>query len=266
MQLADAARTQSIYRLAMQAIREAPLRFASTLASTLATQIRTPFAFFFNLGLPLPYELYFLPAILGLFAWRRFPFLPACLLGIFLSSPFLVDGGPRVYAATLFAPAALAAAGMGLVTRHASIEVRVARPLSFALAGLFASILVVAPFAFFLHKNTAQPPAVDGLMQIRVRPGSGIVVGGTAAIGDAHTVTSAALAVSPGLRELRAGAHLHPGSYLTSALDRSRPNADQPMYFVFDRQPPFGDLTIRTTLLEAAPFGHSLYAAEVVPK
>lgn len=266
MQLADAARTEAVYHLATQAIRQSPARFVGTLFATLWTQLHSPFAFFYNLGLPVAYELYFLPAVLGLFALRpRLWFLVPCLAGILLSSPFLVDGGPRVFIATLFAPAALAAAGMGLVTRATVIDVRIARPISFALAGLLGAIVLVAPIAFLIHHPT-QPAAVAGQMQIRVRPGSGFVVGASAAIGEAHTVTFAEIAVSPGLREIRAGAHLHPGSYFTSALDRSRKDADQPMYFVFEHQPPFGDLTVKTTLLEAGPFGHSLYSAEVVAK
>jgi hypothetical protein len=262
LQLTEAARAESVSKLAMAALRESPLRFVSTVFSSLWSQMRTPFAFFYNLGLPFPYELYFLPALLGLFALRRhFLFLLPCLVGALISSPFLADAGSRAYITTLFAPAALAAAGMGLAVQSASIDVKITRPISFALAGLLGAITLLAPFAFLIPRS--HPAPADGQMQIRVRPGSGVVVATAPAIGE---LTFAEIAVCPGLRDIRAGGHLRPGMYLTSALDRTRPEDDRPLYFVFDHQPPFGDLTVKTTLLEAGPFGHSLYAAEVVAK
>jgi len=124
--VSEAERSKAIYSYALGEIREHPEVFAGTVLGVLAKGMTNPFGFFSQFPFPFDSGVLFLPfvvAIIGAFRTRerreRYVLVTLLVagLGAILTSPILVDGGYRTYAATAALHYALFCAGVGLLIR-----------------------------------------------------------------------------------------------------------------------------------------------------
>jgi hypothetical protein len=193
--LSDAQRSRMVYGWVRTEVAEHPSALLVTVCKVGLHNVRNVFNLLFPFAFFWPQAIFALPffyVILIGFRRRLAPcgnlpllFLTA-LVGILLSSPFLVDGGYRVYAATAALPCAMAAVGMKLILQRlnpgrfvapgpAQSAMEVRSVVAFAAALIL--LIVLLPVYWRIWPASKALPASAGACEaqtvmIRIAPGS----------------------------------------------------------------------------------------------
>jgi len=265
----DGAYSRIIYGYAWKKIKEQPGLFAHALFNTWYHIVRHPFFFSYKFDFPFPLSIFLLP--FGVF-WlslflrmdksvkRVLLLLSSLQGGIFLSAPFLVDGGDRVYASTMPVNCAILAAGIALLFgggRPAGTDAGATAtpPLprsDIRIIGFFLLLLLASPFFFkAFHASHAQPAVADAdtdTLTVRFR-----YTRGSAIFAEAETTTTAVprVTVTGKDREkvLQTGAwglgSVETGSMLMTVTDLS---GSRNYYYIYFTP---GDIPVHTGILSA---------------
>lgn len=110
-------------------------------------------------------------------------FLLAVTSGVLLSAPLLMDGGPRVFAATIPATAALIGLGTVPIAAWLGRSITATKPTTGLAALAFASFLLLlcgplVPFYAGGYESAGDPNCPDGTLRVitKPRPGSALIV------------------------------------------------------------------------------------------
>ena len=297
----DGEKARYVYSLFRKKISEQPSLFFSTLLRNCFAAIRNSDEVFFGLMRPVPPAF---PGILALIAFcmsilpalrRQGPWvvLVPIAIGVLLSAPFLVDGGLRVFAATVPFQAALAAGAIPLtILMLQRLRLRMApiaqkggavgpaevqnTTATFPWAESAFAILILATVSIFPLIASVRPvsPALLLWSQAKEKgsrkevvfyytPGSGILLGHEQRRAGVMNVAVQSVAYAPMFgRELRAPEHFAAGDYLYHAFFLQEPEYGN--VFVRFRSVPEvqpGYLKVLVSLLEERD-GSFLYVAE----
>ncbi len=229
--LTDGQEARKVYELALAKIHADPSLLLSTLWKTFTTTLANPVPSLYPITPGFSADVWFLPFTFGWLTLliarplRKHPgFLWFGTFGVILSIPFLPDGGPRVFAATMPLVAALPAFALGKFAGIARQPTATLRPwqdrLGMAPVAVLLIMLTAAPTAFRLLGTAPlpKPQAADEYL-VKLDPGSGIRV-----IADGESPLSLRDRPISELRKQRRSMvthaqHLQVGNYLASGLN-----------------------------------------------
>jgi hypothetical protein len=122
--ISDGEKSKLIYSHALKKIKNQPTLFAHSLFNTSYHIVRHPFKFTYKFKFPFPLVIFF-PAFIVFWFYlllgkdpnkrRGVLLIAAFWIGVFISAPFLVDGGERVFIVTMTASCAMLAAGTAFI-------------------------------------------------------------------------------------------------------------------------------------------------------
>lgn len=195
--LSDGEISERIYSFALDKFKQNPALFFHAVTKTWSYIIRNPFDFSYQFDFPLHWNVFLVPfwmCWIGLFLPlnnrpKRILFLFLIIqTGVFLSAPLLVDGGRRIYAATLPVNCGILAAGTALtlsrLRRNGFFSERGTETVKPNRVDLVAALLltmftVLLPLAFRVLRSPPETPIRNNCagtpIVFRYAKGSGLI-------------------------------------------------------------------------------------------